>query len=549
VADGSASLDSILKQFAGGMSAGPGDKPDASVPAGGGSAGGSGVKSTKAPADVPLSTNTDGWGGILDVYKGIGGMTPGEVSDATTGILKQVQGAYAPAIQNIEQGIGLRKAITQSPIARPVAPQLLGMPQAPDTRMKNPLNVFQNVGAVLALAGSLFTRRPMVTAMNAASAAIKGYAAGDKDAAERAHQSWKDNLEAAISQNQAEMDQYNTLLENTKLDYEERNAQLQAIAASNGDEIALAGLRAKGPEGLYDALQMRQSSASTLTQLLIQAKQHDEQMAMERERLSEGERHNQAVEALTAQRYGTGQTTLDPKTLDMLAMNFRKTGTMPPQGYGPQGAANRMAIENRAAEMGGNPDLATNKANYKAASGSLSNFTTYLNRVDTYQRTFLKNAQRVFQYADKGVGPTKIPVVDAWIQEGRRATGDPAVVAFDNAIVTAKNEYARIMSGANSNAQLQSGAMEKADGLFNSAMNLDQITAAFQVMQQDVTTAQQSTQEQIGDLQQRLSDIGQAPDATGGGDSHPYSATMPDNRPIYSDDGQSWFYDDGSPAQ
>lgn len=512
------SIDQLLADVGGGVSAPPSPAEAANANAPGG------VASATLPGDVKPVTTKDGWGGVLDAFKAVGGETPAQYQSDADKILAQVGKANEPAIKGITANIAKRDQILSQPLPHPVIPQLQGMPRAPDQTPRDPKIVFQQSSTILAILGSLFTRKPLITAMNAASAAMKGYAEGDKAAADAAHNTWKDSLEAAVAQNKAETDQYDLLMRDTELSETERNAQLAGLAASNNDQNMLAALKSGEPNMAFSLLEGRQKSAESLTGMLVQAQQFEQQQAMERERMVETERHNQTAEALTAQRYGIGATPgqgpLDPQTAQMLADSFKKTGTLPPMGYGPQAAAARNQVYALAASgPGGVPDLADNKATYKAVSSALTNFTTYLNRVDTYQRTFLKNVQQVFKYAPKGVGPTKLPVVDAWIQGGRQATGDPDVVAFSNAITTAKNEYARIMSGANSNAQLQAGAMEKADGLMNNAMNIDQLQAAFNVMNQDVQNAQTSTSEQIDDLHQRLDAIGQPDenDVTGGG--------------------------------
>lgn len=513
MADGgnsSSSVDALLKKFAAGVSAPP--APPETGPSSSGVA--SSPKPAVAPADVPQATSANGWQGILDIYKNAGGLTADQYSAQATGILKQIQDANKPAIRAVEQGVGQRQAIMAQPVPHPPVPQLQAMPAAPDTRMKNPLNVFQNVGTVLAMLGSAFTRRPMVTAMNSAAAAIKGYAAGDKDAAERAHSQWKDSLEAAVSQNQAEMDQYKTLLENTKLDYADREAQLQAIAASNNDQTMLAALRSGAPQMAFQILDGRQKAAESLTQLLVQAQQRDEQMALERARLAETQKYHGALTGAN----NPGGGPLDPETVQMLATQYLggDASALQGLGYGRQGMLARQqvlkAASTRVGQQGGGGDIAANRATYKAVSAALRNTANYVNRATIAESTFLKNLEIVKKTMTQGVGGTPSPLVNKWVNATReQIEGDPQLKAFDIAIQTAAREYGRIVSGAVSNAMLTDSAREESAQMLSSMLNPDQINAAIGVMTQDVTNAIDSNKEEMQEMQRQLEAIGDVP--------------------------------------
>lgn len=540
MADGS-TLDTLLQQMKGGLSAGP-EAPLTSPGL---------VKKATAPADVPMGTSENGMAGIMAVLQQAGGLTPQQYSGAADKIVQQINQATAPAIQAVEQNIGKRQAIMEQPIAHPVMPQLQGMPKAPNTTIANPIQVFSQSGAIFAMLASVFTRRPMVTAMNAAAAAIKGYAEGDKAAAERAHQSWKDSLDQALAQNQAEMDQYNILLNDTKLSQEERTAQLQALAASNQDQNMLAALKSGAPDMAFKILDGRQKSAESLMGIFTQAQQHEDQVRFERERLGETERHDAQVEALAAGRYGLNMDgtmkaggPLDEPTAQMLAEQYLKTGKLPSMGYGAQGIQVRKQVFDEAAKMAGEsiPDIATNAANYQAQVSSLKNLQTFLNRADTAQNTFLKNVQQVDKYSTAGVAG-ELPVINKWIQAGRRATGDADVTAFDTAVRTAAREYARVMSGPASNAQLQVSAQANADEMINDAMNADQLKAAITVMNQDVSNMISASNSQMQTIQDRLKSGGSAPAGPGA----PFEATL-NGQPIYSNDGSSWYDATGTPV-
>lgn len=475
---GGSSIDQMLAGLAasGGVSAPP-SPAEAANP--------NGIKPATLPGDVKPVTSTNGWGGVLDAFKAVGGQTPAEYQSEADKILAQVNAANAPAIKGITANIAKRDQILSQPVPHPVIPQLGGMPRAPDQSPRDPKQVFQQNSTILAMLGSLFTRKPLVTAMNAAAAAMKGYAEGDKDAAERAHKTWKDSLEAAVAQNQAEMDQYNLLMQDTSLTLEDRNAQLAGLAASNNDQNMLAALKSGAPDMQYNLLQGRQKSAESLTGMLIQSQQFEQQQALEREKMAETERYHAQLTGTA-----TGSGPLDPETVQMLAQQYISgdPSALSGLGSGRMGLMARKQVLDFAAKSqqgGATPDIALSRAGYAADKATLKQMQNYISRADTFQSVFLKNINQVKKYSQAGVAG-EVPVINKWIQAGRRATGDPDVAAFDAAIRTAGREYARIMSGPTSNAQLTVSAQATADEMLSPNMNADQLQAVINVMEQDI---------------------------------------------------------------
>lgn len=457
----------------------------------------------KAPADVAPVTTQNGYAGVLDAFKAVGGMTPDQYGAASTDILKQIQAANAPAIAGIEQNIQKRGAILGQPLQHPAVPKLQALPQAPDTTMKNPLQVFKNSASILGMLGSLFTRKPLVTAMNSAAAAIKGYADGDKDAAERAHRSWKDSLEQAVAQNQAEMDQYNALLQDTQLTMADRTAQLQGLAASNNDQNMLAALRSGEPQMAFQILDGRQKAAQSLAGMLVQAQQFEESQALDRQKMAETERYHAQLTGGVA-----GGGPLDPETVQMLGTLYLSgdPSALAGLGQGRAGMAARQQVLKWAATQttGATPDIALSRADYGANKATLKQMQNYISRADTFQSVFLKNIQQVKKYSEAGVGGS-VPVINKWIQAGRRATGDPDVAAFDAAIRTAGREYARIMSGPTSNAQLTVSAQATADEMLSPNMNAEQLQSVITVMEQDIQNSIQSAADTVDVIKNNIS--------------------------------------------
>lgn len=461
----------------------------------------------------------DGLDNILGQIEALGGQSPKAMNAQMQSLLGEQKKQTDETVSKIRSGEQKRDALLATPIAKPSMPTLRDIPAAPVQQFRNPAQVFGNAGTVLAVMASLFTRHPMVTALNAGAAAMNAFHQGDTERLKLEHKNWESALQTALDQNQMEMDKYKTAIEDRNMSVADRMAEIEGVAAANKDEQMIAALRAGNMSAAFDLIKARQASAEQLYGILQQSRQmgmEAERLKMEQDRVAEQHRHNLAVEG------GTGAV-LDEDTVNMVAQQYIKTGSMPPLGYGPAGAAARRQVLKKAGEMvaqtGG--DVATNKAEFGSEAASLKQLQNYVNRVDASQNVFLKNLNQVDKYSEAGIAG-ETPIFNKWIQAGRRATGDADVAAFDAAIKTAAREYARIMSGPTSNAQLTVSAQANADEMLSSAMNADQLQAVITVMKQDVENSKQAAQEQLQQIRDSIGGIGQ------GG---PTNFTVPDGAP------------------
>jgi hypothetical protein len=145
---------------------------------------------------------------------------------------------------------------------------------------------------------------------------------------------------------------------------------------------------------------------------------------------------------------------LTPEAIDYVAQQYISTGQLPPLGMGKAAAATRTKIINRAqaieAETGATgQEAVVRHATVKAATSSLAALTKTTSMVESFENTAKKNADLMLELAPKGGGQTKMPVVNRWLQAGRKhIAGDADVANFDIALGTFADEYAKIVSGA-----------------------------------------------------------------------------------------------------
>jgi hypothetical protein len=145
---------------------------------------------------------------------------------------------------------------------------------------------------------------------------------------------------------------------------------------------------------------------------------------------------------------------INDDTVQLLAGRYLKDGTLPPLGMGKAAAASRQKILNEASKMAKGlgldaGDLIAGTADVKATASALGKMTTQISQVRSFENTASKNADLALTLAPKGASPINVPVLNRWIQTGRRAiAGDPNVTSFDIALGTFLDEYAKIVSGA-----------------------------------------------------------------------------------------------------
>lgn len=181
---------------------------------------------------------------------------------------------------------------------------------------------------------------------------------------------------------------------------------------------------------------------------------------------------------------------VDQATVDFYAQKIAAGGDLPQLGSGKESSAWRRAILSRAADIqsgrgisGGDSNLAQAdvKANRSALLQAQKQYTSTVGFEDTFQR----NVKEVLRLAPQGVGGSA-PIFNRWIQSGRKSIkGDPAVSAFNVAVNTAANEYAKLASGASGGAVTSDSARHEAMEILNNAQTLPQLQASIKQMQID----------------------------------------------------------------
>lgn len=178
------------------------------------------------------------------------------------------------------------------------------------------------------------------------------------------------------------------------------------------------------------------------------------------------------------------------------AIRFLQTGTLPALGMGAGG--DRQAILNRAAMLGGaQADVAGNSADYKATAGALNIVSRTRANVLAFENTANKNLDLALKASAK-VSRTGSPLVNRIAQAVQsNAWGDPNLQAFHNAILTAANEYAKVVTGQTGGAAVSDAARREAQGLIAAAQTPEQFAAAVGIMKQEMENRRRGLDEEL----------------------------------------------------
>lgn len=172
------------------------------------------------------------------------------------------------------------------------------------------------------------------------------------------------------------------------------------------------------------------------------------------------------------------------------AARYNIDGTLPPMGMGKAAAAGRSAILNKAAELAAASGISANdqriaQIGNKANTAALSKIQQQQTMIGAFEKNFNMNADIALEYSAK-VDRTGVPLANKWINAGKRSiAGDPDLSAYDQAIKSTVNEYAKIVSGSMGNTALAEGEIKKVEGLLNAAQTPAQVNAVINLMKRE----------------------------------------------------------------
>ncbi len=192
---------------------------------------------------------------------------------------------------------------------------------------------------------------------------------------------------------------------------------------------------------------------------------------------------------------------LSPEAIKQGADLYRTTGQLPALGMGSSGATARGQIMNEAGRSGGN--IADNKADYKAQTGSLSGLQKQYDNVMAFERTASSNLD-VANELSKQVDRTGSPIINRWILAAKgQIQGDPDTRKFEAAVQTAANEYAKVVTNNGASGSVTDSARREYERILNSADSPQAFDAIVQLMKREMGNRRTGFEDQLKEIHSR----------------------------------------------
>jgi hypothetical protein len=336
-------------------------------------------------------------------------------------MLEQRAAATQPAQQAFLDAIAKRNSLLANPIPAAREPKFYDVKPPPNQKFLDPMQAFANPLVLLTVLGSLKARGGGLAAMKAATEAINGFHKGDEQVMNREMDNWQKATDAVIKQNNVELSRYNAAIKTTEHNVGERQAKLEAIAASTGDALKLAALRSGNMDGFID--------------LIDKQRQHVEKMEELSLRYGLGEADDATLRALV-QRRMNGEK-------DVIQKSNIGRGTQ-----GPQNVNRFNAILNEEMTARGMDAKALEQADasYAAAMQFGRQAGGVLLRVEAATTELQTALPLAYQASKDYPRPSNFVKFNELYNKWKQGTSDPQYNDFMTKMTTALNAYVRVMN-------------------------------------------------------------------------------------------------------
>lgn len=391
---------------------------------------------------------------------GVAGAPNPIVSDPTA--MNAARGRYQSAITNEQKEMkpAIDKFNTVADSPHPDMPKLQevgGAPKAQDFQQDGALWI--NSMAVLSALAGARSRGDATIALKAFAGGVKGLQAGQQKAFENAYETWKGSTDAALKNNKTLLDKYRVVLQDRKMSEAEQQQAIAMIAHENEHGIMMAAHDFGQQTAIYTSGVKAQQKAEAVTdKVKAQANAQIASQPMNWDKMLPEDvvpgTKGLTVRAATEK---AQQAMLDPSVLSRGGMPMTdKNAVMDLQAK----MMNELGISGT--------DLLAMQAGYGASKTALNNVTKQYTMISAFENTAEKNMKIVESLMDKGAGTESGPVINRWLQAGKKATGDPDVAAFNAAMIAAAGEVAKINSGATGAAAATEGAIGRVNETLSS---------------------------------------------------------------------------------
>lgn len=200
----------------------------------------------------------------------------------------------------------------------------------------------------------------------------------------------------------------------------------------------------------------------------------------------------------------------DQSKIDFWANVVKNGGQLPPGiARTSGGSAIVQAIMNRIPGASGDAgSFIENHATVKADTSSLNNLTKTTDAAESFEKTANKNFDNALSLAKDAIPTDSGPWLNKWVETGQTQFGDENVPPYTAALLTAANEYAKIMSGSTGSQGSTVDSRREAAELFSPYLNNGQIARVVAIAKQDMANRNASLYGRIDEVKQRLKTAG-----------------------------------------
>lgn len=361
---------------------------------------------------------------------------------------------------DLDKTMGKVSAIDEATGA--LKPPAFSIPPPPEPKNTSPMEAWGSAAMMLATVGSLLTRQPLTTALNAAAGAMKAFHQNDMDAANLAFDQWKASTDMAVKQQNFQMEAYKAALSKAGSDERTAVAEFRARAAAFGDETAAQAAEQRGIDGAKKyLLDVQKANDNMMKNIgpITEGKDfynalHDPQFQASLQGKSQQEQAE--MKAQLVERVAPGLATQNAvysedsiKAMAEQALAGDKS-VYQGMGYGKAGAAARVRLHNEvtnlAKERGmSGSDIAAANAEFAGMTSGERTLGTTQARIGLGAAEIQKLEPQVLQ-ASSELKRTNYPNFNAAIQAGQHATGDPALKNLAVRLQGLKSAFSQVLT-------------------------------------------------------------------------------------------------------
>lgn len=384
---------------------------------------------------------------------------------------------------------------------------------------EKPVDMMQNFGSlasVIALAGGLFSRRPLTAALGAAGSAMEAMNTNNHEQFERSYKQWHDQTSLVSQALSFQNQEINQIIADEKLTEGERQEKLMDAFRLYGMQHQIDQAALGNWVQVYQLTNAAQKAQVDLDKTLAQASFY---------------------RARTAQMSGAGGGQLDQATLSQMADQYiaGDKSVLQGLGYGNAGAANRAALRTAVSQKemsratqdfekkNGRPPTDAEKEGLSADIGrklaiGIAEYgglqqaeRSGFNRIAgiTLAAAEAQKFTPLAKQASESVDRTRYPnfnKIELAVMEG---TGSTAVINFYEANVALIDAYAQVIGRGNS--QLTDAARSQATNLLNTNWSKGQYNTAVDAINREIAAALQAPKEMLGTLREGFGVRGELP--------------------------------------